>query len=133
MRVLVTGSRDWGGVYGTNRIHQVLNILLAFNEVLGQKLTIIHGDCPSGADRIIDDWCLRRDDSGVTVERQPADWRTLGKWAGPIRNRHMITSDQVDMCIGFLKNSSRGTSITLTIARESGIPTYTAHWTEEEP
>lgn len=131
MRILVTGSRTWTGVYGTTRIHQVLNILLAFCEVLGQKLTIIHGDCPQGADRIIDDWARRRDDTGVSVERYPADWR-LGKAAGPIRNKHMVSRD-VDMCIGFLKDSSRGTSLTLAMAREAGIPTYTVPWTEDYP
>lgn len=131
MRVLVTGSRDWGGVYGTQRIQQVMNILLAFCEVLGQKLTVVHGDNPQGADRIIDDWAVRREDTGVTVERHPADWR-LGKEAGPIRNKHMITRD-IDMCIGFLKDSSRGTSLTLVLSREADIPTYTVHWTEEYP
>lgn len=130
MRVLVTGSRTWSGVYGANRIHMVLNMLLAFCDVLGQKLTLVHGDCPQGADRIIDDWALRRQDSGVTVERHPADWRTLGKRAGPIRNRYMVNSDHLDMCIGFLRDSSRGTSITLNMSREAGIPTYTVHWTE---
>jgi hypothetical protein len=131
MRVLVTGSRDWSGVYGTNRIHVVLNMLLAFCEVLGDKLTLIHGDCPTGADRIVDDWALRREDSGVTVERHPADWRTLGKQAGPIRNQYMVNNGNLDMCIGFLRGSSRGTSVTLNMSREARIPTYTIRWEQD--
>lgn len=130
MRVLVTGSRDWTGIYGESKIYMVLNMLLAFCEVLGQKLTIVHGDGP-GADQTIDAWAVRRDDSGVTVERHPAAWRTvLGKGAGPVRNREMVNLG-ADMCIGFLKNASRGTLVTLTLAQEAGIPTFTVHWQEE--
>ena len=130
MRVLVTGSRDWTGVYGESKIYMVLNMLLAFCEVLGQKLTIVHGDGP-GADQTIDAWAVRREDAGVTVERHPASWRTvLGKGAGPVRNREMVNLG-ADMCIGFLKDASRGTTITLELAREAGIPTFTVHWQEE--
>ena len=130
MRVIVCGSRNWTGVYGEARIHTVLNILLALADVLGQKLTIVHGDGP-GADQVIDAWAVRREDDGVTVERHPADWR-MGGWAGPIRAQVMMDQG-ADMCIGFLRDHSKGTLNTLHYAREAGIPTYTVHWTEEVP
>jgi hypothetical protein len=130
VKVIVTGSRDWTGVYATQRIHTVLEVVLALCEVLGTKLTLVHGDCPTGADRTVDDWARRRDDIGVSVTTFPADWRTLGKAAGPIRNQAMVDSG-ADMCIGFLKGGSRGTSITLAMARAAGIPTYTVHWEED--
>lgn len=130
MRVLVTGSRDWTGIYAQSKIYMVLNMLLAFCEVIGQQLTIVHGDGP-GADQTIDAWAVRREDSGVTVERHPAAWRTvLGKGAGPVRNREMVNLG-ADMCIGFLKNSSKGASNTLAQARAHMIPTFTVHWQEE--
>lgn len=129
MRVLVTGSRDWTGIYGDSKIYMVLNMLLAFCEVLGQKLTIVHGDGP-GADQLIDAWAVRRDDAGVTVERYPADWH-LGRYAGPLRNTTMIGLG-ADMCIGFLRNASKGTTGTLLLAKEAGIPTFTVHWNEED-
>lgn len=128
MRVLVTGSRDWTGIYAQSKIYMVLNMLLAFCEVLGQQLTIVHGDGP-GADQTIDAWAVRREDSGVTVERHPANW-TVGAYAGPLRNAHMISLG-ADMCIGFLKNSSKGASNTLAQARAHMIPTFTVHWQEE--
>lgn len=130
MRVLVTGSRDWTGVYGDSKIYKVLNAVLALADVLGQKLTIVHGDGP-GADQTIDAWAVRRDDSGVTVERHPASWDTFGRGAGPVRNRAMINLG-ADMCIGFLRNASRGATGTLVLAQEAGIPTFTVHWQEEE-
>lgn len=129
MRVLVTGSRDWTGVYGEARIHTVLNVLLALADVLGQKLTIVHGDGP-GADRVIDAWARRREDAGVTVEPHPASWRNSPKGVGPWRNEHMVNLG-ADMCIGFLRQGSIGTSGTLAMARVKGIPTYTVNWGEE--
>lgn len=131
MRVLVTGSRDWTGVYGMARIYDVLEAVYNLTQVLGQPLTIVHGDGP-GADQLIDAWALRRQDAGVTVERHPADWH-MGRRAGPIRNQHMVGLAPYAMCIGFLKDHSKGTSGTLMYAREAGIPTYTVHWTEEVP
>lgn len=131
MRVIVTGSRDWTGIYGTARIYDVLEAVHNLTQVLGQPLVIVHGDGP-GADQAIDAWALRRQDSGVTVERFPASWISWAKRAGPIRNRAMIASG-ADMCIGFLRNASRGTTGTLVMAQDAGIPTHTVNWTEEEP
>lgn len=129
MRVLITGSRDWEGVHGAHRIQMILDILLALCDVLGSKLTIVHGDGP-GADQLVDAWALRRQDSGVTVERHPADWR-MGKSAGPIRNMRMIDS-RPDMTIGFLKDNSRGASGTLELSRQAHIPTFTVMWDQVE-
>ena len=131
MRVIVTGSRNWMGTYGDQRIHTVMNILLALCEVLGEKLTVVHGDCATGADQVVDRWARRRDDSGVSVETLPADWRSLGKAAGPIRNREMVNQG-ADMCIGFVRGTSRGTFITLTMAQEAGIPTFTVYWEDRQ-
>jgi len=127
MRLLVTGSRDWEGVYATQRIHTILNMVLALADTLGQKLTVVHGNCPTGADRVIDAWALRREDAGVSVERHPADWHLHGKAAGPRRNEAMVDLG-ADMCIGFLKDNSSGTRNTLALARNKGISTFTVHW-----
>lgn len=131
MRVLVTGSRDWTGVYGEARIYMILNQVLALAEALHTPLTIVHGDGP-GADQTIDAWARRREDAGVTVEPYPANWH-IGNGAGPVRNQYMVNLG-ADLCIGFLRgNDSRGTSDCLARARAAGIPTYTVPWTEEEP
>lgn len=129
MRVLVTGSRDWTGVYGTARVTMVLDSVHMLANALNQDLTIVHGDGP-GADQVIDAWAVRREDAGVTVERHSAVW-SLGRGAGPIRVRFMV-SQGADMCIGFLKDASKGTLNTLLLAQQAGIPTFTVHWTEEE-
>jgi hypothetical protein len=127
--VIVTGSRDWVGAYAADRIHRVLDAVHNLALRLGQPLTIIHGDGP-GADQTIDAWAVRREDLDVTVERYPPAWNPLGRAAGPIRNRAMIQAG-ADMCIGFLKDASKGTTGTLMLADGAGIPTYTVNW--EDP
>lgn len=131
MRVICTGSRNWFGLYGEERIYHVLNQLQNFADAVGEKLHIIHGDCPTGADRVVDNWARRRDGDGVTVELMPADWRTLGKAAGPIRNEAMVNLG-ADMCIGFIRGDSRGTRITLAMAAEAMIPTFVVDWERKE-
>jgi hypothetical protein len=129
VRVLITGSRSWTGVQGEARIQTILNIVLALCDVLGVKLTIVHGDCPDGADAAADRWAVRREADGVHVERHPADWNRNGKAAGPLRNAEMVKLG-ADLCIGFHRGDSRGTAHTLALARSAGIPTFTVHWDE---
>lgn len=127
MRVLITGSRDWEGRVAETRIHIILETILALCDMLGEKLIVVHGDCPTGADAIADRWARRRDDLGVEVEAHPADWDRYGSSAGPLRNQEMVNRG-AGMCIGFLRNNSRGTRHCLNLARMFGIPTYTVVW-----
>lgn len=131
MRLLATGSRDWEGRHATIRIQVLLDTLLSLCEHLGEKLTVVHGDCPTGADQIIDAWARRRDYAGVTVEPHPADWRQFGKGAGPRRNQQMVDLG-ADMCIGFLRDHSSGTRNCLSLARNANIPTFTVPWEQAE-
>lgn len=97
MRVIVTGSRTWRE---PALVYQALDTLYAgmgSEEYLG--LTVIHGDCPEGADRHARDWCHGRE--RVIEQRFPADWKTYGKRAGPIRNGQMIESG-ADLVLAFL-------------------------------
>jgi SLOG family YspA-like protein len=129
MRVLVTGSRDWDSVYGTNRIYMILNAILTLADLLQEKITLVHGDCPTGADRAVDNWGRRRQDDGVTVEPHQAHWRFHGNSAGPIRNQEMVDRG-ADLCIGFIRGVDAGTRHTLSLARNAGIPTFTITWEE---
>lgn len=130
MRVLVTGSRDWEGIQKEFQIQMILDTLLAFCTMIGTKLTIIHGACPSGADAAADRWARRRDSEGVSVQVYPADWETYGKAAGPRRNEVMVRGSRADLCLAFLRGGSTGTLHTVGLAREAGIPTYIIPWEE---
>jgi Protein of unknown function (DUF2493). len=88
MRILVTGSRDWEGIQAQEKIHAVLAAAQALAEQLGCPLTVVHGDCPTGADAIADRWARRRESEGVFVETFDfSQWRRI--------------DEVVDMSIGF--------------------------------
>ena len=130
MRLLVTGSRDATGIRIEHRIQMILDTFLALCDMLGVKLTVVHGACPSGTDAIVDRWARRRDDSGVVVETHPANWALFKRNAGPIRNQRMVDLG-ADMCIGFVYGASIGTRHTLSLARNAKIVTFMVNLDEE--
>lgn len=111
MRVVVCGSRDWTDF-------ECIQVALIDLEDLGEPIEIIHGACPTGADHYAD---IVADALGFTVRRFPADWKTHGKAAGPIRNREMLNL-LPDRVLAFQRNGSRGTQGTINEARRRGIP-----------
>ena len=80
MRVIVCGGRAYSD---RARVFSALDRLHAEKGID----CVIHGACPTGADRWADEWAKER---GVAVEPHPADWIRLGRWAGPCRNSEMI-------------------------------------------
>jgi hypothetical protein len=116
LRILVTGSRDWWDVDTVRRA--------IFRELYEMKCphqwaTLIHGDCPTGADRIADDYAKT---FGMRVERFPADWARFGKSAGFKRNAAMV-EQRPDVCLAFIRANSRGASMTAALAEKASIPT----------
>ena len=126
MRILTTGSRDWAGIFAETEIGVVLMSVEALSIVLRSPLVIVHGGCPTGADAIVDRWARRRDYEPEVYE---ANW-SFGKAAGPLRNRVMVYKG-ADLCVGFLKNNSRGTLDCLRKARAFGIPTFEVGWKKD--
>ena len=131
-RILVTGSRNW-----TDRatICSALTLYASADE-LRQPLTIVHGNCPTGADAIANTWCLTR---RVTVEPHPAKGhptQDFGPWpgAGPRRNAFMVSLG-ADLCLAFIgpctslrcrksgRHPSHGATGCADLAEHAGIPT----------
>lgn len=126
-RILVTGSRDWDDV---RALRSALNGVLAGLPDLATPVTVVHGDCPNGADRQASVWvrdCQRGPLFVVTEEKHPANWQLDGKRAGFIRNARMVNLG-ADVVLAFIKDGSRGASHTAALAEEAGIPVrrYTA-------
>lgn len=115
MRVLVTGSRDWD-----DEAQLYAAFAAVFLDVGKEKVSLVSGNCPTGADKMAEDLFKAM---GYEIERHPADWGTFGKRAGYIRNQAMVDSGP-DLCVGFVKNNSRGASMTVKLAEGAGIKTY---------
>lgn len=131
MRILVTGSRDWtDGETVENALEAVY-----FASPAGEVVTVVHGACPTGADRIAAEWVEKVRAAGwfAVQERHPA--KAFGRWpaCGPLRNRHMVSLG-ADVCLAFLgpctsrhcqrvdSHWSHGTSGCAQLAKAAGIP-----------
>ena len=109
-RILVTGSRDWTD---TETIYRALRDA----KVESRSHVLVHGGA-RGADSIAA-WLARSLD--YEVEPHPADWRTHGKAAGPIRNKEMVDLG-ADLCLAFPIGESNGTRGCMRLCEVAGIP-----------
>lgn len=89
-RYLICGGRDY---------RDIVTFTNAMNALIlhPRDAVIIHGAAP-GADKMADHWGRQ---NGAQVIACPADWDTLGKAAGPIRNATMLKDHQPDVVIAF--------------------------------
>ncbi|MFI9194107.1 SLOG family protein [Streptomyces californicus] len=121
-RVLVTGSRDWDNEQAVR--HAIVAAVLE-NAPQDAPVVLVHGGCPRGADTHAATWAALAAADGrrpVTAEAHPANWEKHGKAAGFRRNAHMVQLG-ADICLAFIRNSSRGASHTAALAEKAGIPT----------
>lgn len=116
-RLLVTGSRDWDDIVTLrDAINKAVNHL-------GNRVILVHGACPTGADKLADDWFMYAYRRPCSIEAHPADWDIYGKRAGYVRNAEMVNAG-ADLCLAFIKNESRGASMTAKMAEDAGIETW---------
>lgn len=114
-RILITGERSWTD---EQQVHSALSALL--RRLNTNDIVIVHGDCETGADRFAQNFC---NENGIKSERHPADWKRLGKAAGPRRNTEMVRLGAY-VCLAFWsgeKVTGSGTFDCLTKALCAGI------------
>lgn len=107
MRVIVCGSRKW---HDRGRIASRL-----FD--LPPDSIVVQGGA-QGADRIAKQ---EAEKLGLVVEEHRAEWGSLGKRAGLIRNT-LMASLGADLCIAFWDGRSTGTAHMMEQAKAHGIP-----------
>lgn len=110
MRVIVAGSRD--------ATEAQVNEALARCPWIGFASAIVSGTA-RGADEFGERWAAKQ---GVEVRRFPADWRTHGKRAGPIRNRQM--AQNADGLVAVWDGRSRGTKTMIEFAQQRGLRVF---------
>jgi len=117
LRVLVCGGRDYTD---RARVHRELTLLcgdVSEERPLGTvHLTIIHGACPTGADALADNWAVV---NWASLVEFPADWKTHGRAAGPIRNQRMLDEGKPDLVLAF--PGGRGTADMVRRAKAAGV------------
>jgi hypothetical protein len=123
VRILVTGSRDWDDA---DKISEVLWQAVMLKP---PPYTLVTGACPTGADFIAESLAVltnNRHPHTWVIERHPAQWGVHGKRAGFVRNAEMVELG-ADVCVAFIKNNSRGATMTADLAEKAGIPTKRYH------
>lgn len=127
-RVLVTGSRDFTDERAI--FHALDGVLAEYATSVPRgaswALVVVHGACPTGADRIAAKWARVRGEmwnGRVTAEPHPADWDGLGKRAGFARNLEMVRLG-ADLCLAFYQQGAgnRGTGRCTQLAEQAAIP-----------
>jgi hypothetical protein len=125
--ILITGSRDWTDAAV---IKAALEDLTFFSSMTTYVIT---GNAP-GADSLAEEICVGH--PGYVNESYPANWKELGKAAGPIRNRVMLDralelkelNPQYEItCLAFPLPQSKGTKDMILACYKKGIygRTYT--------
>lgn len=109
-RILITGSRTWENTDA---------ILEAIDEHGGDYAVVVSGHCPLGVDAMAEDAARGL---GMDLEIHPADWNTHGKRAGFLRNAEMVNLG-ADVCLAFIRDESKGATMTANLAQKAGIPT----------
>ena len=107
MRILVCGHRRYSNM---SRIRRLLE--------KHKATTVAHGGAP-GADQCAERAALRL---GLPVMEFPADWKSHGRAAGPIRNSLMLKIFKPDLVLAFPLRGSRGTWDMVNRAHLAGVP-----------
>jgi hypothetical protein len=105
MRVLICGGRDFDNQGAMEQ---------AISE-LSPGTVVIHGGA-RGADRLAGE-CAKA--AGLVVSAYPADWKTHGRAAGPIRNQRMLDLGKPDLVVAF--PGGRGTADMVRRAKSAGV------------
>lgn len=78
---------------------------------------LVHGDCPSGADMMADEWARSRK---VPRALFPANWDGEGRSAGYQRNERMLWALRPHRVIAF--PGGNGTKHMVKTAKQKGVP-----------
>jgi hypothetical protein len=109
MRVLVCGGRDFSDV-------TLLRSALDAHHEKSPITLLIHGAAP-GADTLAGEWAEAK---GIPVSPFPANWKVLGRAAGPIRNKQMLDDGRPNLVIAM--PGGRGTANMVNQAKAAGLP-----------
>lgn len=120
MKVLVCGGRDYDNHDAFQRamlehVGKRSQYYAEDDNWLPSDIHIIAGGA-GGADTMAIDWAVV---NWCGFTEYPADWKTHGKAAGPIRNQQMLDEGRPDLVVAF--PGGRGTADMVARARKAGV------------
>lgn len=115
-RLLITGTRK-----GVDHMALVRELRWWYTHLSPnfEPVLLVHGAAPGVDRQAAAIWST----AFLPTEPHPADWRTLGPAAGPVRNAEMVALG-ADQCIAFPGADSVGTYDCIEKAKAAGIPTH---------
>ncbi len=117
MKIIVAGTRDLQD--------RTLVFVAIDSSPWKHQITEIVSGCAQGVDQFGEEYATIK---GLPVARFPADWKTHGRPAGPIRNKQM--ADYADALVAVWDGSSKGTKNMIDEMERIGKPThvYIVEW-----
>lgn len=109
LKTIIAGGRDY------TLTKSDLGVLDEFAQQFG--VTEVVSGCAPGVDTSGEKWA---ESKGIPIKRFPADWKGLGRKAGPIRNGQM--ADYADALVAFRGGS--GTANMVKQARARGLHVF---------
>jgi hypothetical protein len=124
--ILVTGWRDWPRE-AAYVVHAHLERAIKDLAPNATQVVVTEGQSPyGGVDEYAYEWALARQPWAVP-DRRPADFKGLGRAAGPKRNGEMVALGP-DVCLAFPGPGSRGTVNCMKQAEAAQILVRTVNW-----
>jgi hypothetical protein len=115
IKVIVAGSREF----------QDYDLLARTLDKVPRPFEVVCG-MSAGGDKLGRRYAHHND---LPVKEFPADWESLGKRAGPIRNTQM--GDYADALIAFWDGKSRGTAHMIDYAKKKGLKVLVIRFDKE--
>lgn len=118
MNVAIVGSRSWPIAFK----NEIRNAVAS----LEQTDVLVSGGC-RGVDLIAEGFARER---GLECIIYEAEWDRLGRSAGFVRNKKIV--ETADRMIALQVENSSGTSLTIKLGKEKGIPVTVIAYTEDK-
>jgi hypothetical protein len=117
-KIIISGDRFWSDKDLESKLEQLF-LKMPRNHDESWNVLIIHGAC-EGVDMTADKVARRL---GFQISSKPADWKTYGRAAGPIRNKEMLDMG-AHAVYAFHQNfeKSKGTKNMIKQAEDRGVP-----------
>ena len=128
--VLVCGGRNYGLTWDESTLQWLINeparafLRSTLTDLHAQRAftLLIHG-AARGADTLAEFWAITH---RVRPQAYAADWKRLGRSAGPRRNEHMLVDGKPMLVVAF--KGDNGTKNMIDIARRAGVEVITPGW-----